>query len=80
VSKKGQTRALSAWDTSLLAPRREPMTQTTCSECFACYSSERELRDHMATAHRKFGLARSIFAPRVKKSAASAATANQPAK
>jgi hypothetical protein len=31
------------------------MAQTTCSRCSAQYNSERELRDHLGTAHRKFG-------------------------
>jgi hypothetical protein len=31
------------------------MTQTSCSQCDAYYNSERELRDHLETAHRKFG-------------------------
>jgi hypothetical protein len=31
------------------------MAQTTCSQCDAQYNSERELRDHLGTAHRKFG-------------------------
>jgi hypothetical protein len=30
------------------------MAQTTCSRCSAQYNSERELSDHLATAHRKF--------------------------
>ena len=54
------------------------MAQTTCSECNAQYSSERELRDHLATAHRKFGTAQSSFAPRDKKEGALAALANRP--
>jgi hypothetical protein len=27
----------------------------TCNQCNAWYNSESELRDHMRTAHRKFG-------------------------
>jgi hypothetical protein len=30
------------------------MLPGTCRECNAQYNSERELRDHMGTAHRKF--------------------------
>jgi hypothetical protein len=30
------------------------MAQTACSQCNAWYSSERELRDHLGTAHRIF--------------------------
>ena len=30
------------------------MCQGTCSQCNAQYNSERELRDHMGRAHRKF--------------------------
>jgi hypothetical protein len=30
------------------------MSQGTCSQCNAQYNSERELRDHMGRAHRKF--------------------------
>jgi Zn-finger nucleic acid-binding protein len=30
------------------------IARITCSECNAWYSSERELRDHMQMAHRKF--------------------------
>jgi len=54
------------------------MAQTTCSECSARYSLERELHDHLVTAHRKFGTAQSSFAPRDKKTGVSAALANQP--
>jgi hypothetical protein len=39
------------------------MAQTTCSRCSAQYNSERELRDHLATAHRKFGPEQSSFEP-----------------
>jgi hypothetical protein len=78
LSQKGQTRTLTVWDTSLLAPRREQMAQTTCSECNAQYNSERELRDHLATAHRKFGTAQSSFTPRNKIAGALAAPANRP--
>jgi hypothetical protein len=31
------------------------MAQATCSQCDAQYNSDRELRDHMGVAHRKFG-------------------------
>lgn len=54
------------------------MAQTMCSECNARYSPERELNDHLATAHRKVGAAQSSFAPRDKKTRVSAALANQP--
>jgi hypothetical protein len=30
------------------------MARITCSQCNASYNSERELRDHMQTAHRRF--------------------------
>ena len=30
------------------------MPQTNCTRCGAQYASERELRDHFGTAHRKF--------------------------
>jgi hypothetical protein len=33
------------------------MTQGQCRECKAQYESERELRDHMSIADRKFGSA-----------------------
>jgi hypothetical protein len=56
------------------------MTQTTCSECNAQYNSERELRDHLGTAHRKFALTQSSFTPSDKKAEVSATLANQPAK
>ncbi len=56
------------------------MPQTTCGKCNAHYSSERELRDHLGTAHRKFGSAQSSFAPSNEKVEALAALANQPAK
>ena len=49
------------------------MPQITCSECNAQYSSERELRDHLAMAHRKFGPAQSSLAPGDKKAGVSAA-------
>ena len=29
------------------------MAQTTCSQCDGWYASERELQDHMQTAHRR---------------------------
>jgi hypothetical protein len=32
------------------------MARITCVECNAWYNSERELRDHMRTVHRRFGL------------------------
>jgi hypothetical protein len=78
LSKKGQTRTRTVWDTSLLAPRRKQMAQTTCSECKAQYKSERELRDHLATAHRKFGSAQNSFTPRNKRAGASAVLASRP--
>jgi hypothetical protein len=78
LSKKGQTRTLTVWDTPLLVLRREQMAQTTCSECNAQYNSERELRDHLATAHRKFGTAQSSSTPRDKIAGALAAPANRP--
>jgi hypothetical protein len=31
------------------------MAQTTCTQCNAWYSSERELRVHLVTVHRIFG-------------------------
>jgi hypothetical protein len=31
------------------------MAEIICYECKAWYNSQRELRDHMQTAHRKFG-------------------------
>jgi uncharacterized membrane protein len=31
------------------------MARITCSQCNAWYSTERELRDHMQTAHRQAG-------------------------
>lgn len=31
------------------------MAQTVCNQCDAQYNSERDLRNHMRTAHRKFG-------------------------
>ena len=33
----------------------------TCSECNGFYVTERELRDHMQTAHRRFFLEQSTF-------------------
>jgi hypothetical protein len=54
------------------------MPQTTCRECNAQYNSERELRDQLATAHRKFGTAQSSFAPRDKKAGESATLVDQP--
>jgi hypothetical protein len=30
------------------------MPETTCSRCNAWYNSERDLRDHLRAAHRKF--------------------------
>ena len=30
------------------------MPETTCSQCNAWYNSERDLRDHLRAAHRKF--------------------------
>ena len=73
LSKKAQTRALTACDTSPLAAGRKRMPQITCSVCNAQYSSERELRDHLAMAHRKFGPAQSSLAPGDKKAGVSAA-------
>ena len=31
------------------------VARITCNQCNAWYNSERELRDHMRTAHREFG-------------------------
>jgi len=36
------------------------MARITCNLCNAWYNSERELRDHMQTAHRKFGSEQSL--------------------
>jgi hypothetical protein len=54
------------------------MRETTCGECNAQYSSERELRDHLAMAHRKFGTAQSSFAPLDKEVRVSAAVVDPP--
>jgi hypothetical protein len=45
------------------------MAQTTCRECNAQYNSERELRDHRARAHRRFGSAAGKSSPHDKKAA-----------
>jgi|ERR1039458_3948947 hypothetical protein len=37
------------------------VARITCSECNGCYDSERELRDHMQMAHRRFVLEQSTF-------------------
>jgi hypothetical protein len=54
------------------------MAQTTCSQCDAQYNSERELRDHLGTAHRKFGSEQSSFEPRDTQSEVLAAPVNEP--
>jgi hypothetical protein len=36
------------------------MAPTTCNQCKAWYNSERELRDHMRTAHRWVGSEQSL--------------------
>jgi hypothetical protein len=54
------------------------MRQTTCRECNAQYGSERELRDHLAAAHRKFDTAQSSSALRDEKAGESAEPADQP--
>jgi hypothetical protein len=54
------------------------MRETRCGECNAQYSSERELRDHMAMAHRKFGTAQSGFAPLDKEVHVAAAVVDPP--
>jgi methyl coenzyme M reductase gamma subunit len=53
--KTVQPSTFTAGNTLVEAVRREQMAQTTCSRCSARYNSERELRDHLGTAHRKFG-------------------------
>jgi hypothetical protein len=37
------------------------MARITCNQCNAWYDSERELRDHMKTAHRAGGLGQDSF-------------------
>ena len=37
------------------------VARITCSECNGWYDSERELRDHMQTAHRRFVSEQSTF-------------------
>jgi hypothetical protein len=37
------------------------ITRITCSECNGWYVSERELRDHMQSAHRRFVIDQSTF-------------------
>src|ERR1039458_10144414 len=37
------------------------VARITCRECNGWYDSERELRDHMQTAHRRFDLEQSTF-------------------
>jgi len=37
------------------------MARITCTECNSWYESERELRDHMQTAHRRFVSEPSVF-------------------
>jgi hypothetical protein len=37
------------------------MAPTTCNQCKAWYNSERELRDHMRTAHRWVGSEQSLL-------------------
>jgi hypothetical protein len=39
------------------------MPQTTCNHCNATYNSERELRDHLGTAHRMFPSEQRAFEP-----------------
>jgi hypothetical protein len=53
--KTVQPSTFTVGNTLVEAVRREQMAQTTCSRCSAQYNSERELRDHLGTAHRKFG-------------------------
>ena len=55
------------------------MAQTTCSQCNAWYSSERELRDHLGTAHRIFGSEQSNPKPDDAIIEVAAATPIQPA-
>jgi len=56
------------------------MTQTSCSQCDAYYNSERELRDHLGTAHRKFGSEQSNSAPGDAQPEVLAASVNEPVK
>jgi hypothetical protein len=37
------------------------MARITCNQCNGWYSSERELRDHMQAAHRRFVAEQSTF-------------------
>jgi hypothetical protein len=39
------------------------MARITCSQCDGWYDSERELRDHMQAAHRRFDSEQSTFQP-----------------
>jgi hypothetical protein len=39
------------------------VARITCSQCDGWYDSERELRDHMQAAHRRFDSEQSTFQP-----------------
>jgi hypothetical protein len=52
------------------------MAQTTCSRCIAQYNSERELLDHLRTAHRKFDPEQTSYEPRNTQFALSATLVN----
>jgi hypothetical protein len=54
------------------------MPQTSCSQCNAWYNSERDLRDHLRTVHRKFGSEQSSSEPGDSALAIVAAPVNQP--
>jgi hypothetical protein len=56
------------------------MTQTTCNQCDAHYNSERELRDHLGTVHRKFSYEQSTSEPSETESGVSAAPVSESVK
>lgn len=56
------------------------MAQTTCSQCDAQYYSERELRDHLVTAHRTFGSEQSSSEPGETQFEVLVAPVNEPVK
>ncbi len=56
------------------------MAQTACSQCNAWYHSERELRDHLRTAHRIFGSEQNNSGSGDTSSALGTVPVNQPGK
>jgi hypothetical protein len=80
LCKKEQSGTLSAWDTPIAAPWSKHMPQTTCNQCDAHYNSEGELRTHLRSAHRKFGMGESSSEPDDTQSSALVTPEDQPAK